>query len=136
MKNVMSIRGWMKWPLLAAAALAVLIWQLVLPGPGPAYAGRYHLECPDRILEGESQPAQVRHHASVPSGFDVRWETFHDEEGLTAEADDYKPLNKTSGSSVHESTVGRMREGLYTIEDDLIEEDETFGLRIDKSGLK
>ena len=136
MKKMMSIRGWMTWPLLAAAVLAFLIWQLVLPGPGPAYANRYHLECPDRILEGESQPAQVRHHASVPSGFDVRWETFHDEEGLTAEAGDYKPLNKTSGSSVHESTVGRMREGLYTIEDDLIEEDETFGLRIDKSGLQ
>ena len=114
-----GVSGLSVLPVLAVLAALAGLFAL---DPSPAYAD-YRLDCPSKISEGTRATAQL----NWPPGFDrtAYWTTYPESAG----EDDYYPKdNRRQASSFHETSVGRMRIGMETKEDSLVEGNETFRL--------
>ena len=132
MKNRMKLLREVITPALAMAMVAVLVGLFTLQDSTPAHASSWHLDCPDTITEGDSEPVQVRRHGgNLLQSFSVIWRTWPG----TAGDDDYHHIDLVQQtSSSHETRVGRMRRGVHTNQDDAVEGDETFHVGILEGG--
>ena len=123
MKNRMKLLRWTVAPALVLAPAAMLTGIFALQDPPAAEARRWHLDCPESIVEGERDTLRGRFHSDDKlSPFRIHWDTHQG----TARNSDYNQFNIYKWSSAHEARVGRMRKSIWTIEDDLIEGDEQF----------
>ena len=121
-------RGVSALPTLAVVAALAGLFALQSP---TVEANTFHLACPDTIEEGEDAAMQVTFHGGGGiTEWAVSWNT---ETGTAVEADYYPHNNTFQQSSAHEKRVGRMRMGIRTKEDDLVEEDETFVVEVNPS---